>query len=177
MFILVGLIHVVLCIALILIVLLQTGKGSDLASAFGGGGAQAMFGGGGPASFLNKMTTAVAVLFMATSISLAYMSTGRSSSVMGGIEETAPVQDIDINAQGTTVPDAANPGTTEQEQGQEDQSGQPAANPAAPATDQNPGAGSVPDSNPQGNAPAADNPAGGENTTGGNEPGVVPGTE
>ncbi|HPQ41131.1 MAG TPA: preprotein translocase subunit SecG [bacterium] len=73
--------HVLICLALVLIVLLQTGKGSDLASAFGGGGQNAMFGGAGPASFLNKMTTAVAVLFMATSFTLAYVSSG-SETIM-----------------------------------------------------------------------------------------------
>ncbi len=87
MYILITLFHVIFCIALILIVLLQTGKGSDLASAFGGGGAQAVFGGRGPTSFLNKMTTIAAVLFMATSVTLAYMSGGHGSSVMGNMKE------------------------------------------------------------------------------------------
>src|SRR5512135_1779506 len=62
--------HVVVCIILILVVLLQSGKGADLASAFGGGATQTAFGSRGPASFLSKMTTVAAVIFMITSISL-----------------------------------------------------------------------------------------------------------
>ena len=85
-------IHVILSLALILIVLLQTGKGSDLASACGGGGANAVFGGAGPASFLNKMTTAVAVLFMVTSISLAYI--GTSESTVMPKQKPVPVSDV-----------------------------------------------------------------------------------
>ncbi|MBN1354853.1 preprotein translocase subunit SecG [bacterium] len=94
MYVLISLIHVLLCIALILIVLLQTGKGSDLASAFGGGGTQAMFGGRGPSSFLNKSTTVFAVLFMVTSITLAYMSSGKTSSVISGMDEPAATETL-----------------------------------------------------------------------------------
>jgi preprotein translocase subunit SecG len=108
MFILVAILHVVLCIALILIVLLQTGKGSDLASAFGGGGSQAMFGGRGPSSFLNRSTTIVAVMFMVTSMTLAYMSAGKSSSVMGDLEEPPAVEETqDVSTEETVDPEAA----------------------------------------------------------------------
>ena len=65
--------HVIVCIALILIVLLQTGKGAEMGAAFGGA-SQTIFGGSGPAGFLNKLTTAVAILFMVTSLSLCYLS-------------------------------------------------------------------------------------------------------
>ncbi len=99
-------IHVILSIALILIVLLQTGKGSDLASAFGGGGANAVFGGAGPTSFLNKVTTAVAVLFMVTSISLAYVGSG-SNSIM---PNEAPPEEA-VAEEGVTDEGAA--GTTD----------------------------------------------------------------
>ena len=100
MYIIFLILHIILCLSLIMIVLLQTGKGSELSSAFGGGGTSAMFGGRGPASFLNKMTTIAAVLFMATSISLAYLSSGRSSSVMNEYDE--PV------VEETTVPEGEN---------------------------------------------------------------------
>src|SRR5690348_12248823 len=66
--------HVLVCIILILVVLLQSGKGADLAGAFGGGGTQTAFGSRGPASFLSKLTTAAAILFMVTSVSLSLMS-------------------------------------------------------------------------------------------------------
>ncbi|MBN1297290.1 preprotein translocase subunit SecG [bacterium] len=98
MTILLTLFHVLISLALIMIVLLQTGKGSDLASAFGGGGQNAMFGGAGPASFLNKMTTAVAVLFMATSITLAYVATG-SDSIMQGEEPVVEESVEDLAAE------------------------------------------------------------------------------
>lgn len=67
--------HVIICVALIMIVLLQTGKGAEMGAAFGGS-TQTVFGSSGPAGFLNKLTTAVAILFMITSLSLCYL-TGR----------------------------------------------------------------------------------------------------
>jgi len=66
--------HVVVCAILVLVVLLQSGKGADLAGAFGGGATQTAFGSRGPASFLSRMTTIAAVVFMITSISLSMIS-------------------------------------------------------------------------------------------------------
>ncbi len=67
-------IHVIVCIALIMIVLLQTGKGADMGAAFGGGSSQTLFGSTGASTFLTKATTAAAIIFMLTSLGLAYMS-------------------------------------------------------------------------------------------------------
>jgi len=67
-------IHVIVCIALILIVLLQTGKGADMGAAFGGGSSQTLFGSTGASTFLSKATTVAAALFLATSLFLAYTS-------------------------------------------------------------------------------------------------------
>ena len=75
MFGFVTVLHVIVCIALIMIVLLQTGKGAEMGAAFGGS-TQTVFGSSGPAGFLNKFTTGVAILFMITSLSLCYL-TGR----------------------------------------------------------------------------------------------------
>ncbi|RPJ36904.1 MAG: preprotein translocase subunit SecG [Deltaproteobacteria bacterium] len=69
--------HIVVCFLLIVIVLLQTGKGADIGAAFGGGSSQTVFGSAGPGGFLTKITTAVAVVFMITSIGLAYFSSHR----------------------------------------------------------------------------------------------------
>jgi preprotein translocase subunit SecG len=69
--------HVIVCIILVLVVLLQSGKGADLAGAFGGGATQTAFGSRGPASFLSKMTTIAAVIFMMTSIALSMITTTR----------------------------------------------------------------------------------------------------
>jgi len=83
-------IHVVVCLAMILIVLLQTGKGADMGAAFGGGSSQTLFGSGGASTFLTKLTTAAAVIFMITSLALAYYSTNRAkSSIM--LETKPPV--------------------------------------------------------------------------------------
>jgi len=86
-------IHVFVCIFLILVVLLQTGKGAEMGVSMGGAGSQALFGAGGPANFLTKITTAVAVIFMITSLTLAYMSGHQSqSSVMKDVSAPADVQ-------------------------------------------------------------------------------------
>jgi preprotein translocase subunit SecG len=66
--------HVIVCVILVLVVLLQSGRGADLAGAFGGGATQTAFGSRGPASFLSKMTTVAAVVFMLTSIGLSMIS-------------------------------------------------------------------------------------------------------
>ena len=67
-------VHLLVSLVLILVVLLQTGKGADLAGAFGGGGSQTAFGSRGAATVLSKLTTTAAVLFMVTSFSLAILS-------------------------------------------------------------------------------------------------------
>ncbi len=86
--------HVVVCFALILIVLLQTGKGSDMGAAFGGS-SQTLFGSSGPATFLNKITTLAAIVFMLTSLTLAYFSLDvGSSSIMKGEEAKPGVEKV-----------------------------------------------------------------------------------
>src|SRR5688572_24596048 len=64
-------IHVVLCLFLIAVVLLQTGKGADMGAVFGGG-SQTLFGSGGAGNFLTKLTTGTAIAFMVTSLILTY---------------------------------------------------------------------------------------------------------
>ena len=88
-------IHLVVCVALIMIVLLQTGKGADMGAAFGGGSSQTLFGSTGASTFLSKLTTIAAIVFMLTSLVLAYMSTRRTGdSIMPDsvppIEQTLP---------------------------------------------------------------------------------------
>lgn len=65
--------HYFICIFLIVVILLQAGKGADIGAAFGGA-SQTVFGGRGPATFLSKMTTVVAILFLIISVTLAKMS-------------------------------------------------------------------------------------------------------
>ncbi len=89
-------VHVLVSIALILIVLLQTGKGADMGAAFGMGASQTLFGSSGAGGFLSKATTVAAIVFMLTSLTLAYMSGARTGdSVMTdqpAVTESAPAQ-------------------------------------------------------------------------------------
>ncbi len=76
-------IHILGCIALIGIVLIQGGKGAEVGAAFGAGGSNTVFGASGGQSFISKMTTGVAVIFMLTSLALAiFWGQPGSSSVM-----------------------------------------------------------------------------------------------
>jgi len=73
--------HIVVCFALIIIVLLQAGKGAEIGAAFGGA-SQTIFGSAGAMGFLSKLTTVAAVVFMITSLLLTYSSTRRASTVI-----------------------------------------------------------------------------------------------
>ena len=84
----IAVIHLIVAIALILIVLLQTGRGSEIGAAFGGGSSQTLFGSSGSSSFMTKLTTAAVVIFMLTSLSLAYFYGHKESSV----RKMAPAQ-------------------------------------------------------------------------------------
>jgi preprotein translocase subunit SecG len=75
MYYLVLLVHIVVCIFLIIVILLQSGKAADLAGAFGGMGSQTAFGPRGSATLLSKATTISAVIFMITSMALSIMAT------------------------------------------------------------------------------------------------------
>src|SRR5262245_60530215 len=73
--ILVTTVHVIVCLFLVVVVLLQSGKAADLAGAFGGMGSQTVFGPRGSATVLSKATTVAAIVFMLTSMTLAILST------------------------------------------------------------------------------------------------------
>jgi preprotein translocase subunit SecG len=74
-------VHIVVCVVLVLIVLLQAGKGASMGAAFGGS-SQTVFGSSGPGTFLSKMTTVIATIFMLTALSLSYFSLHKQPSVM-----------------------------------------------------------------------------------------------
>ena len=101
--------HIIICIGMILVVLLQTGKGADMGAAFGGS-SQTVFGSSGPGTFLGKVTTGIAIFFMLTSLWLAYSSTHKTSgSIMEGVsvpgvERTLPADDATKPAGGDTIP-------------------------------------------------------------------------
>ena len=95
MYILLWIIHVIVCLFLIIVVLLQSGKAADLAGAFGGAGSQTAFGPRGSATLLSKATTISAILFMVTSLSLSILATrnaGLGTSVLEGAPKSAPVK-------------------------------------------------------------------------------------
>jgi len=95
-------IHLVTAIAIVVLVLLQQGKGADMGAAFGGGSSQSVFGSRGSANFLSRTTGILAAVFFATGLSLAYMYTKQSSaptSVMAS-ENATPVED-QINGAGS----------------------------------------------------------------------------
>lgn len=89
-------VHVVVCLFLVGIVLLQHGKGADIGATFGGS-SQSLFGTEGPLPLLNKITTAVAIIFMLTSVTLAYISSqSSSSSVMSEISVSQPAAQVEV---------------------------------------------------------------------------------
>lgn len=104
MIILVTIIHVLVCLFLIAVVLLQSGKAADLAGAFGGMGSQTVFGPRGAATALSKATTISAVVFMLTSLTLSLMSTGGA----GGSVSPSLIDDLTAPA---TTGAPATPGT------------------------------------------------------------------
>jgi preprotein translocase subunit SecG len=115
-------VHVIVCVALILIVLLQTGKGADIGAAFGAGSSQTLFGSTGASTFLSKATTVAAIVFMVTSMGLAYSYSNRSgttsSVVVGGQavpaaqtapDGTAPAAPVEAAAPAAAPTGAATP--------------------------------------------------------------------
>ena len=85
--------HVIVCVFLVIVVLLQQGKSADLAGAFGGQGSQTAFGPRGAANLLTRLTTWCAIIFMLTSIGLTILMQKRTGghSVLEGTKATQSV--------------------------------------------------------------------------------------
>ncbi|MBO68756.1 MAG: preprotein translocase subunit SecG [Acidiferrobacteraceae bacterium] len=84
-------------VSIIVLVLLQQGKGADMGAAFGGGSSQSLFGSRGSATFLSRVTGILAIVFFATALGLAYLYTqaGKTaSSVTSQLEEPSVGTDI-----------------------------------------------------------------------------------
>src|SRR4051794_10279215 len=107
-------VHVLVCLFLIVVVLLQSGKAADLAGAFGGIGSQTVFGPRGSATVLSKATTIAAALFMVTSLALSVMATRN-----GGAGGTGPTI-----FDKTKVPVTVNPNASQTKQALPPQPGQ-----------------------------------------------------
>ena len=91
-------IHVLLAVALIVLILVQHGKGADAGAAFGSGASSTVFGARGSATFLTKLTTGIALIFFVTSISLAYIASNKTSESKSLIENNQ----TDINNPSST---------------------------------------------------------------------------
>ena len=82
MYILITVVHVIACVILVLVVLLQAGKGADMGAVFGGA-SSTIFGSSGAGNFLTRLTTGAAVVFMTTSLALTWVGTrGGHSTIM-----------------------------------------------------------------------------------------------
>jgi preprotein translocase subunit SecG len=81
---------IIVCLFLIMVVLLQQGKGADVAAAFGGASSQASFGPRGTTTLMHKLTTGSFVLFVALCIGLSVLTARRGRSVTSGIKTKAP---------------------------------------------------------------------------------------
>ncbi len=91
---LIMIVHIIVSLALIFIVLLQTGRGAGIGAAFGGS-SQTVFGSSGATPFLAKLTAAAAILFMVTSLALSILGHRGGASVMEGAapaQQTAPAE-------------------------------------------------------------------------------------
>ena len=119
-------VHVTVSLFLVLVVLLQQGKGADL-SVFGGGASQAAFGARGAATLLHKLTVGCFVLFIVTTLSIGFMQKQDTSSVMSGVgsvmdevqtaePETAPAQESE-GAPTEAEGDSTEAGTGSDDQG------------------------------------------------------------
>lgn len=94
------------CTVLVLVVLLQRGKGSDIGAALGGGGSNTVFGSRGAGNFLTKLTTGSAVIFMLTSLSLAYSGNRASNPLDMGDAVLDIAVEREADDQGADTPSA-----------------------------------------------------------------------
>ena len=88
MIIVITIVHVIVSIGLILVVLLQTGKGAEVGAVFGGSSAT-IFGSSGAGNFLTKLTSGMAIVFMMTSLTLGYFAGRKPSATI--FDDRAPV--------------------------------------------------------------------------------------
>ena len=132
-------IHVIVCLFLILVVLLQQGKGADL-SVFGGGGTQTAFGARGAATLLHKLTVFSFVAFILTTVGIGILKSGGSTgSVMSDVEEAAVEEEADAEP---IVPAEADPAPVAGELGEEAPAAEMTAPEPEPGSDAGAGDGS-----------------------------------
>ena len=102
-------VHVLVCLGLLPVILLQSGKGGGVSAVFGGGSAGTVFGSRGASNFLTRLTSGAAIVFMCTSLGLSWYSS-RSRSVVGDITPPPPPSTESVQ-QGANPDQATAPGT------------------------------------------------------------------
>ncbi|HET8945663.1 MAG TPA: preprotein translocase subunit SecG [Candidatus Polarisedimenticolia bacterium] len=117
-------IHGIVCLVLILVVLLQSGKAADLAGAFGGGGSQTALGSRGAATVLSKATSICAIVFMLSSLGLAIFGSRSGGSVLEQVP--LPAAPAESPAAAPVTPGANPPAQAPAPQGSAPAEGQPA---------------------------------------------------
>lgn len=133
----VTIVHVLVCVFMIFVILLQPGKDAGMGSALGGGAATSAFGGRGAVTFLSKLTGVCAVMFFFTSLGLSFV--GLRSSVAAGGSVAAPPAAAAPATPGAAAPAAPAPGAVEQPRGETPVPPPPSeggGNPATPAAPQ-----------------------------------------
>ena len=108
--------HVIVCIFLVAVVLLQRGKGAQIGAVFGGGAGATMFGGRGAGNFLTKLTAGAAVLYMLTSLSLSYLGLSGAGERLfeGGAVQQAPAEESLFEEIGTVPVEETQPAAAEE---------------------------------------------------------------
>jgi preprotein translocase subunit SecG len=130
-------IHVLSCVALVVSILLQSGKGGGLAGAFGAGSSQTLFGGRGAATFLTRASTVLAVIFFVTSLTLGLTSSRPAGSGRSLIQEEARRRAAEQNP-AQSPPAAPQGAPTQGAPGQTQNAPIPSPTPANPPTQSTP---------------------------------------
>jgi preprotein translocase subunit SecG len=104
MVLVITIVHVIVSIGLILVVLLQTGKGAEMGAVFGGS-SSTIFGSSGAGNFLTRLTTGMAIVFMVTSLTLGYFAGRRPSATI--FDERTPAAPAPANPQSAPAAPAA----------------------------------------------------------------------
>ena len=129
--------HIVVCLLLIIVVLIQPGKSGGISAALGGAGAAQVFGGRGAGNFMSKATWGSAGIFFATSMTLAYVSSsvddsleGRDSGQMNAAPAVvAPVDEAPVDKETAEKPETAEEAAAEKDVSQSDDTNAPTDTP------------------------------------------------
>lgn len=100
--------HVLICVSLIALILVQQGKGADIGAAFGSGASQTVFGSQGSTSFLFRMTATLAALFFMTSMALTYVTSKQAQQTQIQLPSTTKTAPIPVPTQPLSAPSSTN---------------------------------------------------------------------